>query len=62
MVRLYRDSGLRAQLAARAKQEYIPIRWEVMKQRYLKLIEDVAGSAGPVIACSDVAEVSVAER
>lgn len=61
MVRLYRDSGLRARLAARAKQEYIPIRWEVMKQRYLKLIEDVAGSAGPVIACSDVAEVSVAE-
>src|ERR1700674_365082 len=49
MIRIYRDRELRAQLAARAMQEYIPIRWEVMKKRYLKLIEDIAGSRGPLI-------------
>jgi glycosyltransferase involved in cell wall biosynthesis len=41
MVRLYQDSDLRARLSARAKVEYAPIRWEVMKQRYLKLIEGI---------------------
>lgn len=44
MVRLYNDRPLRAQLAAKAKREYEPIRWELMKQRYLKLIEDAEGS------------------
>jgi glycosyltransferase involved in cell wall biosynthesis len=43
MIRLYGDRGWRARLAARAKQEYAPIRWEVMKQRYLKLIERATG-------------------
>jgi glycosyltransferase involved in cell wall biosynthesis len=43
MVRLFRDSGLRARLAAQAKTEYAPIRWDVMKRRYLNLIEDMAG-------------------
>jgi glycosyltransferase involved in cell wall biosynthesis len=38
MVRLYRDPGLRTRLAERAREEYTPIRWEVMKQRYLGLI------------------------
>jgi glycosyltransferase involved in cell wall biosynthesis len=38
MVRLYRDAALRARLAERAREEYAPIRWEVMKQRYLGLI------------------------
>jgi glycosyltransferase involved in cell wall biosynthesis len=42
MVRLYRDSGLRAQLAARARQEYAPIRWDIMKQRYLALVGDLS--------------------
>jgi glycosyltransferase involved in cell wall biosynthesis len=42
MVRLYRDRGLRARLAARARQEYAPIRWDVMKERYLRLVESVA--------------------
>jgi glycosyltransferase involved in cell wall biosynthesis len=41
MVRLYRESGLRAQLAARARQEYAPIRWDIMKQRYLALVGDL---------------------
>jgi hypothetical protein len=43
MVQLYRDSGLRAQLAARAKEEYAPIRWDIMKQRYLRMIEGLTG-------------------
>ena len=46
MVRLYHDSELRAQLAAKAKEEYAPIRWDVMKQRYLMLIEDMVGTSG----------------
>ena len=43
MARLYRDRGLRARLAARAKEEYAPIRWDIMKQRYLSLIGDLVG-------------------
>jgi len=43
MARLYKEKSLRAQLAAKAKQEYNPIRWEVMKQRYLKMMADVTG-------------------
>jgi glycosyltransferase involved in cell wall biosynthesis len=46
MVRLYRDSGLRARLAARATEEYAPICWDVMKQRYLRLIDSLIGPAG----------------
>ena len=43
MVRLYWDRDLRARLAARAKKEYVPIRWEIMKQRYVKLIDEATG-------------------
>jgi len=39
IVRLYRDRDLRVGLASRAREEYTPIRWEVMKQRYLALME-----------------------
>ena len=46
MVRLYGDSGLRTGLAARAKEEYAPIRWEVMQQRYLKLIDSAVSGGG----------------
>lgn len=42
MVLLYKNGDLRARLAERAKQEYRPIKWEVMKQRYLKLMEGLA--------------------
>jgi glycosyltransferase involved in cell wall biosynthesis len=45
MVRLYQDRALYAKMAARAKQEYEPIRWDVMKQRYLVLINQIAGVA-----------------
>jgi glycosyltransferase involved in cell wall biosynthesis len=62
MVRLYRDRGLCARLAAGAKQEYAPIRWDVMKQRYLKLIEDLAGSTRPVTERSHATEMTAAKR
>jgi glycosyltransferase involved in cell wall biosynthesis len=45
MVRVYRDGGSRARLAARARAEYAPIRWDVMKQRYLTLMEGLVGPA-----------------
>jgi hypothetical protein len=47
MLRLYGDPELRARLAARAREEYAPIRWEIMKQRYLKVMEDLTRDAGP---------------
>ncbi|HYD16691.1 MAG TPA: glycosyltransferase family 4 protein [Candidatus Nanoarchaeia archaeon] len=45
MVRVYLDGNLRSQLATKALREYEPIRWDVMKERYLKLIERISGSA-----------------
>lgn len=48
MVRLYRDRSLCGRLAEKAKKEYEPIRWGVMKARYLELVgnlsEQKAGS------------------
>ena len=38
MLRLYRSPELRAALCVRAGQEYGPIRWSVMKERYLQLM------------------------
>lgn len=46
MVRLYQDGGLRLQYAEQARQEYAPIRWEVMKRRYLGLIERLVRRVG----------------
>ncbi|HWF90726.1 MAG TPA: glycosyltransferase family 4 protein [Terriglobales bacterium] len=43
MVRLYQNKALCAKMAAQAKKEYEPIRWDVMKQRYLVLINQIAG-------------------
>jgi glycosyltransferase involved in cell wall biosynthesis len=43
MVRLSKDAGLRRRLSERAKVEYAPIRWEVMKERYLATIKQLAG-------------------
>jgi glycosyltransferase involved in cell wall biosynthesis len=43
MKRLYGDRELRDRLVRRAREEYAPIRWELMKQRYLKLIGEIAG-------------------
>jgi glycosyltransferase involved in cell wall biosynthesis len=39
MIQMYRDSKLRASLAAQALREYAPIRWEVMKTRYTGLMD-----------------------
>ena len=49
MTRLFGRPDLRARLAERAKQEYAPINWDVMKERYLKLTDRLIG-ARPVIA------------
>ena len=44
MVRLYLDRELRSRLVAKAKDEYTGIRWDVMKERYLLLIESLIGT------------------
>jgi glycosyltransferase involved in cell wall biosynthesis len=41
MVRMYNDPALRLRLSERAKQEYAPICWDVMKQRYLDAINEL---------------------
>lgn len=51
MMRICGDPELRGRLALRARQENAPIRWEVMKQRYLKLIDDLTGA--PVAGAPD---------
>jgi glycosyltransferase involved in cell wall biosynthesis len=51
MVLLYSDHQLRSRLAEEARREYDPIRWEVMKQRYLSLMGALVGveaGVGPV--------------
>jgi glycosyltransferase involved in cell wall biosynthesis len=52
MVRLYRDAGLRARLAERAREEYAPICWDVMKQRYLGVIGRIVTMRPGVVARS----------
>ena len=39
MIRLYRDAKVRSELAYQARQEYKPIRWPIMRSRYLSLME-----------------------
>jgi glycosyltransferase involved in cell wall biosynthesis len=46
MITLYSDTDLRERLVARAKVEFEPIRWEVMKRRYLALIERLTREGG----------------
>jgi glycosyltransferase involved in cell wall biosynthesis len=46
MVRLYKDSGLRLRFSERARQEYAPLRWEIMKRRYLDLIGSLVSRTG----------------
>jgi glycosyltransferase involved in cell wall biosynthesis len=38
MIRFYGDARMRARFACQAKAEYHPIRWDVMRERYLALI------------------------
>jgi len=44
MTRLCISPELRARLAERAKQEYSPINWDVMKRRYLELVGRIGGT------------------
>jgi glycosyltransferase involved in cell wall biosynthesis len=44
MIRVYGDPQLRARLARNAGEEYVPIRWSVMKERYLRLVGQMAGT------------------
>ncbi len=41
MVALYRARPRHAQLVVNARREYAPIRWDVMKVRYLELVGEV---------------------
>jgi glycosyltransferase involved in cell wall biosynthesis len=51
MVRVYGDAALRTRLARQAAQEYAPISWGVMKERYLAMMAELlGGSARPQIA------------
>jgi glycosyltransferase involved in cell wall biosynthesis len=43
MLRVYQDPGLRARLAAKAREEYAAIAWSVMKERYLALVRCLLG-------------------
>jgi len=47
MVRMYKDPDLRSRLASQAKKQYAPIRWDVMKQRYLDLIDGLCKEESP---------------
>jgi glycosyltransferase involved in cell wall biosynthesis len=46
MVRIYRDPELRTRLACRAREEYAPISWEIMKDRYLAAVENACKMRG----------------
>jgi glycosyltransferase involved in cell wall biosynthesis len=58
IVRLYHDGDLRARFASRAKKEYAPIRWEVMKQRYLALMEKISDPVRNTAKRSHAAETT----
>ncbi len=62
MVRLYRDHDLRERLADRAVEEYFPIRWQLMKQRYLDVVGDLAGTPYVAPQATDLGEARTAER
>jgi glycosyltransferase involved in cell wall biosynthesis len=47
MVRVYRDPELRTRQALKAREEYAPIRWDIMRQRYLVLIAGLIGVPAP---------------
>jgi glycosyltransferase involved in cell wall biosynthesis len=62
MVRLYSDPHLRARLADKAKLEYAPIGWNVMKQRYLDMMGEVVASTSSHATTVAEQEFSAAER
>lgn len=56
MVRLFRDPDLRTRLTLQAKQEYMPIRWETMKEHYLDLMSKMSEPKIPGIELSRVSK------
>jgi len=44
MLRLYADPALRGRFVEKAKQEYAPINWEVMKHRYFEMMSGLLGN------------------
>jgi len=42
MVEVYQDAELRDFMARRARLEYVGIRWDVMKDRYLTIVDSLA--------------------
>ena len=44
MLRLYRDPELCDRLRQQARREYAPIRWEIMKARYLTVVQQLSGA------------------
>ena len=67
MLSLYGDSARRRQMARRALQEYEPIRWNVMKRRYLQLMAEASSSREELDSIrtsesNQLAEVAHADR
>jgi len=60
MVRLYQNPDLRIQLVEKARQEYSPIRWEIMKERYLAVTKRLAGCSAESSASTAKASPMVA--
>ena len=59
MLRLFGSAQLRGQLAAQAKQEYAPINWQVMKERYLRLMVTMLGRrAAPTVQSAALANAN----
>ena len=50
ILRVVKDRELRAGLVKHARQEYVPIQWPVMKERYLNLIARLAGETTREVA------------
>jgi hypothetical protein len=61
MVRVYRDPALRERLVVRAKQEYAPISWSVMKERYLELVNRLSGATGGVTTAAPADDSRLAQ-
>lgn len=62
MVRVFRDRTLRDRLVARAREEYAPIRWHLMKQRYLQVVDEAAGFGHRTADGSPAAETTALAR
>jgi len=62
MVRLYKDRAIGPRLTARAREEYAPIRWEPMKQRYLTMVAALAGEERSVATSSQQAKAATLQE